>query len=408
MVQHMFLLLLAPVLILLGRPLELTLRALPPARPATHGSRVDCGWRRLTGPLPCLATFAAVVTFTHLPGIYDATLTHPLLHDAEHALYLLAGALMWWPILDGDPSPRRRLDGLGRLLYLIVAMMPMAVIGAYLNRHPTLVFSAYGPPARALGISAVTDQQQAGAIMWVLGGLFMVLVGLWAAMGAWWPRSAASRRVTVTPRAPRDGWRHDVRVGTVAAPSLPRPTRAARRAGDGPRRPGHHRAGGCAVQRTEPACAGAPGGRRHRDSPTLRPSCPRHPDRAIPRTRFPTSPALVAEGQSLYANGCSSCHGLALQGTPGVAPALRGVGPGPVDFYLSTGRMPLEQPREEPQRATPLYSRSQILALIAYVSSFGGPAAPRADPERRQSRRSGCTSSPCTARAAIRSWPAAG
>lgn len=183
MVQHMLLLLPAPLLILLGRPLELTLRVLPPLA-RRRVARALPRLAALTGPLPCVATFAAVVTFTHLPGFYDATLTHPLLHEAEHGLYLLAGALMWWPILDGDPSPRRRLDGLGRLLYLIIAMMPMAAIGAYLNRHPTLVFSAYGPPARVLGISAVTDQQQAGAIMWVLGGLFMVLVGLWAAMGA--------------------------------------------------------------------------------------------------------------------------------------------------------------------------------------------------------------------------------
>ena len=46
-------------------------------------------------------------------------------------------------------------------------MLPMALIGAYLNRHATLVYPAYGPPARTLGISALDDQAQAGAIMWV-------------------------------------------------------------------------------------------------------------------------------------------------------------------------------------------------------------------------------------------------
>ena len=65
-----------------------------------------------------------------------------------------------------------------------------------------------------------------------------------------------------------------------------------------------------------------------------------------------------------------------------MAPSLSGVGPGPVDFYLSTGRMPLEQPREEPQRNPPLYGRHKIDALIAYVSSFGGPPAPTADPAK--------------------------
>jgi ubiquinol-cytochrome c reductase cytochrome c subunit len=109
---------------------------------------------------------------------------------------------------------------------------------------------------------------------------------------------------------------------------------------------------------------------------------PKSPGPGDPTKTFPSSPMLVAQGYTLYQASCSSCHGIALQGKPGVAPSLRGVGPGPVDFYLSTGRMPLEQPREEPQRNKPLFTRTQIDALIAYISSFGGPAAPTADPAR--------------------------
>jgi ubiquinol-cytochrome c reductase cytochrome c subunit len=71
---------------------------------------------------------------------------------------------------------------------------------------------------------------------------------------------------------------------------------------------------------------------------------------------------------------------MSLEGTPGVGPSLRGVGAGPVDFYVSTGRMPLAHPHEEPERATPAYDRRQIDALVDYVSSFGGPPAPTADP----------------------------
>jgi cytochrome c oxidase assembly factor CtaG len=91
---------------------------------------------------------------------------------------------MWWPILDGNPVPGRRLDGLGRLVYLIAAMLPMTLLGAYLDRQPSLVYPPYGPPAHNLGVSAVVDQQQAGAIMWVLGSTLMVLGGLWQAMSA--------------------------------------------------------------------------------------------------------------------------------------------------------------------------------------------------------------------------------
>jgi ubiquinol-cytochrome c reductase cytochrome c subunit len=109
---------------------------------------------------------------------------------------------------------------------------------------------------------------------------------------------------------------------------------------------------------------------------------PESPGSGNPTKHFPSSPALIAEGHNLYEASCSSCHGVALQGVRGTAPSLRGVGPGPVDFYLSTGRMPLEQPREEPMRNRPLFTHGQIDALIAYVSTFGGPPAPSADPSK--------------------------
>jgi quinol---cytochrome-c reductase cytochrome c subunit len=130
-------------------------------------------------------------------------------------------------------------------------------------------------------------------------------------------------------------------------------------------------------QTTSPS---APGGSLREFNPATK--SPEPPGPGDPTRSFPDSPALRAQGFSLYQSGCSSCHGIALQGTPGVAPSLRGVGAGPVDFYLSTGRMPLEQPRAQPQRNTPLYSRAKIDALIAFIASFGGPRAPTSDPAK--------------------------
>jgi putative copper resistance protein D len=183
MVQHLLLLEVAPLMLLAGRPGLLALRAAPrEARPwIVRG--LDA-LRPLTHPAWCLALFGAVVAATHLPGFYDATLRHPALHDGEHIAYLVAGLLMWWPLVDADPLARRRLNGMGRLVYLIAAMVPMTILGAYLNRHTTLVYAGYAAPARALGISAVADQQQAGAIMWVIGSTLMILAGLWQAMAA--------------------------------------------------------------------------------------------------------------------------------------------------------------------------------------------------------------------------------
>jgi cytochrome c oxidase assembly factor CtaG len=206
MVQHMLILLLAPLLLLGGRPVVLTLAALPPAR-RRRAARVIGYTRPITAPAPALAVFAGIVVLTHLPGFYDAAVRHDWIHYGEHLLYLVAGLVMWSPLVDGDPAPRHRLSGLGRLVYLIVAMLPMALVGAYLNRHATLVYPAYGPPARALGISAVDDQAQAGAIMWVVGDVIMVAVGLWAALAAMVAeeRRLLAREARSAPIAPGDG-----------------------------------------------------------------------------------------------------------------------------------------------------------------------------------------------------------
>jgi ubiquinol-cytochrome c reductase cytochrome c subunit len=51
------------------------------------------------------------------------------------------------------------------------------------------------------------------------------------------------------------------------------------------------------------------------------------------------------------------------------------------DFYLSTGRMPVATPINDPPRRPPAYDRDQIDQLVAYVASLGqGPPIPRVNP----------------------------
>jgi ubiquinol-cytochrome c reductase cytochrome c subunit len=86
----------------------------------------------------------------------------------------------------------------------------------------------------------------------------------------------------------------------------------------------------------------------------------------------------IARGRSLFLDGCSSCHGDDARGIKNVAPSLYGAGAAAADFYLSTGRMPLANPKDQPTRAPPAYNRQDIDALVAYVGSLGtGPAIPR-------------------------------
>lgn len=104
---------------------------------------------------------------------------------------------------------------------------------------------------------------------------------------------------------------------------------------------------------------------------------------AVPSTTAASSsaadPELVAEGRGLFLEGCASCHGDDALGREGVAPSLEGAGALSADFYIRTGRMPLDYPTQQPVRAEPRYPDAEIDALVAYVGSLGGPDVPSVD-----------------------------
>lgn len=94
-----------------------------------------------------------------------------------------------------------------------------------------------------------------------------------------------------------------------------------------------------------------------------------------------TGEGEIARGSTLFVTGCSSCHGLRAQGT-GRGPSLLGAGAASVDFWLSSGRMPLKTSGDrQAVRKPPEYGRRQIDDLIAYVTSLrpGGPPIPDLD-----------------------------
>jgi ubiquinol-cytochrome c reductase cytochrome c subunit len=88
----------------------------------------------------------------------------------------------------------------------------------------------------------------------------------------------------------------------------------------------------------------------------------------------------AARGRQLFVAGCASCHGMSAQGVSQRGPTLFGAGAQAADFYLSTGRMPLNAPGEEPHRNHPAYAPAQIRDLVAYIESLGGPPIPPVDP----------------------------
>ncbi|MGA4720388.1 cytochrome c oxidase assembly protein [Fictibacillus nanhaiensis] len=62
----------------------------------------------LTKPLLALLIFNAVFSLYHIPLVFDAAVSNPIIHYGYHALLLITAYTMWWPVL----CPVKELDTL--------------------------------------------------------------------------------------------------------------------------------------------------------------------------------------------------------------------------------------------------------------------------------------------------------
>ena len=167
MVQHLLLMLMAPPLLLLGTPPWLL-------RPLLRSPRVMKFARLLTLPVVAFILFNVVFVLWHVPALYDLALRERGIHILEHLMFIVAGVIMWWPILSPLPELPRS-PYLIQMLYLFVQPTVPAILGALITFSGTVLYSWYAEAPRIWGISAHTDQQMGGLMMWVPGGFAFLL-----------------------------------------------------------------------------------------------------------------------------------------------------------------------------------------------------------------------------------------
>jgi len=89
--------------------------------------------------------------------------------------------------------------------------------------------------------------------------------------------------------------------------------------------------------------------------------------------------SYVNQGEVLFAQNCSTCHGTQAEGTA-AAPTLSGVvGPAAVIFWVTTGRMPAATPLQvQAQVKPPRLTDLQATKIAAFINSLGpkGPYIP--------------------------------
>jgi putative membrane protein len=184
--QHLLLELVAAPLLLAGAPITLALRvSSAPVRRGLLRVLHSRAVRVLSFPVIAWVLFAAVNWGWHFSTLYNDAMEIPTLHYLQHATFLGAALLFWWPVLGADPSPWR-LPHPVRLLYVFLAMPQNSFLGVALMSTTTVLYPHYLTNGRTWGPSPLEDQQLGGVIMWVAGDLcflagMAVVVALWMA-----------------------------------------------------------------------------------------------------------------------------------------------------------------------------------------------------------------------------------
>lgn len=184
MVQHLLLVMVAAPLLVLGAPVALAMRA---ASVSVRGRLIkvmhSAPLSVVGHPVFTWLFFGVVMWVTHFTSFYNAALESNSVHVFEHAVYLIAGFLFWWPVVGADPGAHR-LKHPARLVYIMLAMPQQAALGLVIYSASHILYAHYATLDLPWGPGPLIDQDYAGQIMWI-GGNFMMLFPFVSVIFAW-------------------------------------------------------------------------------------------------------------------------------------------------------------------------------------------------------------------------------
>ena len=181
MVQHLLLMTLAPPLILLGMPrkplahdgLQRFLKAI--GRPLRSEPMQQFA-SVVTHPALCWFAAAGTLVVWHIPSVFMLGLRSQVWHGAEQASFLVTGLLFWSPVVRPLQNSLKWPES-SILLYLFLATLPCDILSGFLVFCDRVVYSVFLSSPRSFGLSALADQQCAGALMWTCVTVVYLIAG---------------------------------------------------------------------------------------------------------------------------------------------------------------------------------------------------------------------------------------
>jgi putative membrane protein len=186
MTQHQILMSVAAPLLVLGRPLHVYLWGLPAETRArvtvwTRVREARTAIRTATHPLLVLFVQAVVMWVLHLPYLFELALRNEIFHAVQHLLFFSTSVLFFWAVVHG----RYGRSGYGvSVFFVFAAAMHTSVLGALFTLGKVIAYPIHAGRTELLQLEPLEDQQLAGLIMWIPGGMALVVVGL-SLFAAW-------------------------------------------------------------------------------------------------------------------------------------------------------------------------------------------------------------------------------
>ena len=171
MIEHELIMLVATFLLAASRAGGVLAWGLPsPLRKSLGGgwkAPLAGAWRRLTEPITATIVQAVVMWSWHAPALFDRTLQSQGWHAAQHLSFILASLLFWSAMLEV-----RRSSYLLSAACLFITSLVEGALGALMAVSSSPWYASYGAMGMSgIGLDPTTDQQLAGLIMWIPGGL---------------------------------------------------------------------------------------------------------------------------------------------------------------------------------------------------------------------------------------------
>jgi len=192
MLQHLIISLIVPPLLLLAFPKWLARLIISPT--GKTGKWIS----QLTRPVVAGFVYNFVIIVTHLPFTVNYSIENGPFHYFVHLAVFISSLWMWIPVMSPVPELRKSLPA--QMVYLFLMSVIPTVPAGFLTFAGGALYDAYDHSVRLWGIDITTDQQLAGLVMKLIGGIYL---WVWIASRFFqWSRRNSPEMVLVNGKSP--------------------------------------------------------------------------------------------------------------------------------------------------------------------------------------------------------------